>query len=78
MEEDLGIVSLMFHGGLGCGNVRVEDLGFEDSNSRIHIDLVASTRVLFPCTCEETWLRFENPRNKIMVVWRDCVIQACF
>jgi hypothetical protein len=30
LEEDLVIVSLMFHGGLGaCVDARVEDLGFE-------------------------------------------------
>jgi hypothetical protein len=36
LEEDLCIVLLMFHGGLGaCVDARVEDLGFEDSNPRM-------------------------------------------
>jgi hypothetical protein len=36
LEEDLVIVFLMFHGGLGaCVDARVEDLGFEDSNPRM-------------------------------------------
>jgi hypothetical protein len=36
LEEDLVIVSLMFHGGLGaCVDARVEGLGFEDSNPRM-------------------------------------------
>jgi hypothetical protein len=34
LEEDLLIVFLMFHGGLGaCDDAIVEDLLFEDSNS---------------------------------------------
>ena len=36
LKEDLVIVALMLHGGLGaCVNARVEDLGFEDSNLRM-------------------------------------------
>jgi hypothetical protein len=38
LEEDLIIVFLMFHGGLGaCVDARVEDLGFGDSNPRMDI-----------------------------------------
>jgi hypothetical protein len=36
LEEDLVIVSLMFHGDLGPSlDARVEDLGFDDSNPRM-------------------------------------------
>jgi hypothetical protein len=36
LEEDLVIVFLMFHGGLGaCVDANVEDLGFGDSNPRM-------------------------------------------
>jgi hypothetical protein len=36
LEEDSGIVSLMFHGGFGaCDDARVEDPGFEGSNHRM-------------------------------------------
>jgi hypothetical protein len=40
LEEDIVIVSLMFHGGLGVGvgvDTRVEDLGIEDSNPRMNM-----------------------------------------
>jgi len=36
LEENLVIVFLMFHGGLGaCVDARVEDLGFKDSTPRM-------------------------------------------